>query len=68
MPEPKPQNTLRDEAEFGGDTIPLILSDLGSQTQNVTHDCDREHCPFDELNVSRSTSSPGGMPRGQLCC
>lgn len=68
MPGSKPQNTLRDEVELDGDAIPLILSDLDSQTRNVARDCDKETFPFDKLNVSTSTSSPVGIPRDQLCC
>ncbi|XP_041326869.1 granzyme K-like [Pyrgilauda ruficollis] len=55
--------TVPYEFELDVDTVPLILSDLGSQTQNVTHVvfCDKEPCPFDKLNVSRSISSPGAQ-------
>lgn len=62
MPGTKPQNTLRDEVELEGKTIPPILSDMGPQNLNIIHDYDKEPCPFDKSNVSTSTPSPGGKP------
>ncbi|KAM9262039.1 granzyme K-like [Morus bassanus] len=46
----EPQNTPTDEVERDGSTIPVILSHLASEKLHVSHDYDKEPCPFDKSN------------------